>query len=32
MGPNLKPGTVRVYVINGTRNGLNIGRKVGPAL
>jgi len=29
-GPNLKPGTMRVYVTNGRQNGLNIGRKVGP--
>jgi len=29
-GPNLEPGTMRVYVTNGPRNGLNIGRKVGP--
>jgi len=29
-GPNLEPGTVPVYVTNGPRNGLNIGRKVGP--
>jgi len=29
-GPNLKPGTMRLYVTNGPRNGLNIGRKVGP--
>ena len=28
--PNLEPGTMRVYVTNGQRNGLNIGRKVGP--
>ena len=28
--PNLEPGTMRVYVTNGPRNGLNIGRKVGP--
>jgi len=27
-GPNLEPGTMRVYVTNGPRNGLNIGRKV----
>jgi len=31
-GPNLQPGTLRVYVINGSRNGLNIGRKAGPCL
>ena len=30
MGPNLEPGTMRVHVTNGRRNGLNIGRKVGP--
>jgi len=29
-GPNLEPGTMRVYVTNGPRNGLDIGRKVGP--
>jgi len=29
-GPNLEPWTMRVYVINGPRNGLHIGRKVGP--
>jgi len=29
-GPNLKPGTMRVYVTDGPRNVLNIGRKVGP--
>ena len=29
-GPKLEPGTVVVYVINASRNGLNIGRKVGP--
>jgi len=29
-GPNLEPGTIRVYVTNGPRNGLHIGRKVGP--
>jgi len=29
-GPNLEPGTMRVYVANSSRNGLNIGRKVGP--
>ena len=28
--PNLEPGTMRVYITNGPRNGLNIGRKVGP--
>jgi len=28
--PNLEPGAVRVYVVNGPRNGLNIGRKVSP--
>ena len=28
-GPNLEPGTIRVYVTNGVRNGLCIGRKVG---
>ena len=28
-GPNLEPGTMRVY-LNGLRNGLNIGGKVGP--
>jgi len=28
-GLNLEPGTMRVYVTNGPRNGLNIGRKVG---
>jgi len=28
-GPNLEPGTMRVYVTNGPRNGLNIGWKVG---
>jgi len=28
-GPNLEPGTVRVDVINGSRDGLTIGRKVG---
>jgi len=27
-GPNLEPGTMRVYATNGPRNGLNIGRKV----
>ena len=31
-GLNLEPGTMRVNVTNGPRNGLNIGRKVGPAL
>jgi len=31
LGPiNLEPGTMRVYVTNGPRNGLNIGGKVGP--
>jgi len=30
-GPNLEPGTMRVYVTNGPRNGLKIGRKVGPS-
>ena len=30
VGPNLEPGTMRVYLMHGTRNGLNIGRKVGP--
>jgi len=29
-GPNLEPGTMRVYAFNVPRNGLNIGRKVGP--
>jgi len=29
-GPNLEPGTMRVYVTNSPQNGLNIGRKVGP--
>jgi len=29
-GPNLEPGTMRVYVTNGRRNGLNICKKVGP--
>jgi len=29
-GPNLEPGTMRVYVTNGPRKGSNIGRKVGP--
>jgi len=29
-GPNLEPGTMRVYVTSGPRNGLHIGRKVGP--
>jgi len=29
-GPNLEPGTMRVYVTIGSRNGLHIGRKVGP--
>ena len=28
--PNLEPGKMCVYVTNGTQNGLNIGRKVGP--
>jgi len=28
-GPNLEPGTMRVYVSNGRRNGLEIGWKVG---
>jgi len=28
-GPNLEPGTMRVYVTNGPRNGWNIGRTVG---
>jgi len=28
-GLNLEPGTMRVYVTNGPRNGLNIGGKVG---
>jgi len=28
-GPNLEPRTMRVYVTNGRRNGLSIGRKVG---
>jgi len=26
LGPNLEPGTVRGYVINGSQNGVNIGR------
>jgi len=30
LGPNLEPGTMRVYATNGPRNGLNIGGKVGP--
>jgi len=30
LGHNLEPGTMHVYVANGPRNGLNIGRKVGP--
>jgi len=29
-GPNLEPGTMRVYVTNRPRNGLDSGRKVGP--
>jgi len=29
-GPILEPGTMRVYVSNGPRNGLHIDRKVGP--
>jgi len=29
-GPNLEPGTMHIHVTNGPRNGLNIGRKVGP--
>jgi len=29
-GPNLEPGTMRVYVTNGPRNGFNIGGNVGP--
>ena len=29
-GPNLEHETMRVYLTNGPRNGLNIGRKVGP--
>jgi len=29
-GPNLEPGTMRVCVTNGPRNGLNIGKRVGP--
>jgi len=29
-GPNLEPGTMRVYLTNGPQNGLNIDRKVGP--
>jgi len=29
-GPNLESGTMRVYITNGPRNGLNIGRKVSP--
>jgi len=29
-GPNQEPGTIRVYVTNGQRNGLYVGRKVGP--
>jgi len=29
-GPNLEPGTVGVYVNNGSQNGLTIRRKVGP--
>jgi len=29
-GPNLEIGTMRVYVTNGPRSGLNIGRKVDP--
>jgi len=29
-GPNLEPGTMRVYITNGPRTGLNIGRKVSP--
>jgi len=29
-GPNLEPGTMLVDVTNGPRNGLHIGRKVGP--
>jgi len=28
-GPNLEPRTMRVYLTNGPRNGLNIGSKVG---
>ena len=28
-GPNLEPGTVVICVINGSRNGLNMERKVG---
>ena len=31
-GPKLKPGTVRVYTINGSQNSLNIGRKDGLTL
>jgi len=30
LGPNLEPGTVVVYVINGSQNGLTISREVGP--
>jgi len=30
MGPILEPATMRVYVTNGPRNGLDISRKVGP--
>jgi len=29
-GPNLEPGTMRVYVTNGLRNGMHNGRKVVP--
>jgi len=29
-GPNLEPGTMRVYVTNGPRDRLNIGRRVNP--
>jgi len=29
-GPNLEPGTMRVYVTNGPRNGLNIDMRVSP--
>jgi len=30
VGPDLEPGTVRVYIINGAQNGLTIVKKNGP--
>jgi len=29
-GPNLEPGMMRVYVTDGSQNGLTISSKVGP--